>query len=68
MVFPAIICDAHPLIAINLHIRSVKPPCGVSKSRRSQEFEKIIKTYSSFELRIAEDRAVRIEGGGIALI
>src|SRR5262249_53102404 len=40
MVFPASVRDAHSFKRVNHNIRSVKPPCRVSKPSRSQEFRK----------------------------
>src|SRR5262244_1914015 len=67
MVFPASVRDAHPVIRVDHNIGSVKPPGGMSRSRRSQEFLKILQTDSSVKIRIAEDTCWgSIEGGGIA--
>src|SRR5262245_16222398 len=69
MVFPAFVRDAHLLMrVVNRNIRSVEPPCRVSKPSRSQQFEKIIKGDSSFELWRAEDNIGSIECRRVALI
>src|SRR5262247_50152 len=58
--------DAHPLIRVNRNKRSVKPPRGVSKPSRSQQFLKIFQTDSPVKIRIAKDRSASIERSGIA--
>src|SRR5215510_7391013 len=66
MVFPASVRDAYPVIRVNHHIGSVKPPRGMSKTSRSQEFLKILQTDSSVKIWIAEDTIRSIERSGIA--
>jgi len=55
MVFPAAIDDAHLLMGCNLQIWSVKAPRGVSKSRRSQDLSKFLKSDSSIKILLAND-------------
>ena len=53
MVFAAVIPDAHLLVSLNFKIGGSKPPRRVSKSRRSQQLAKLIKSDSPTSFVVA---------------